>query len=233
ELCFFLQSINNNINLTLSATDAVFGCGNLGLIVSTQTIQCEIHKLGKHSRIPPKKLYLRPQDFQRRLAFAQAHRHWTINEWAKVIWTNKSAFELGKRVDQSVMIWRGFCASHCSTIVFLDGCMNSQEMFLQVYRPSLRPFIKQMEQAPWIQGQHRLLLMEANAPIHTAAFSNQWRERNGILKMDWPAHLPDPNPIENICKSMKSQISKLYQPRHSMNSNVPFKPCGMIPTMAY
>ncbi|MBW0578286.1 hypothetical protein O181_118001, partial [Austropuccinia psidii MF-1] len=48
---------------------------------------------------------LRPQDFQCWLAFAQAHRHWTINEWAKVIWTDKSAFELGKRVDQ-VRVWR-------------------------------------------------------------------------------------------------------------------------------
>ncbi|MBW0519451.1 hypothetical protein O181_059166 [Austropuccinia psidii MF-1] len=65
-------------------------------VVSTQTIQREIHKLCKHSRIAPKKPYLRPQDFQWRLAFAQAHRHWTINDWAKVIWTDKSAFELGK-----------------------------------------------------------------------------------------------------------------------------------------
>ncbi|MBW0555389.1 hypothetical protein O181_095104, partial [Austropuccinia psidii MF-1] len=69
-------------------------------LVSTQTIQREIHKLGKHSRIALKKPYLRPQDFQHRLAFAQAHRHWTINEWAKVICTNKSTFELGKWVDQ-------------------------------------------------------------------------------------------------------------------------------------
>ncbi|MBW0462974.1 hypothetical protein O181_002689 [Austropuccinia psidii MF-1] len=67
--------------------------------VSNRTIQREIHKLGKYSRIAPKKPYLRPQDFQRRLAFAQAHRHWTINEWAKVIWTDELAFELGKKVD--------------------------------------------------------------------------------------------------------------------------------------
>ncbi|MBW0467667.1 hypothetical protein O181_007382 [Austropuccinia psidii MF-1] len=70
-----------------------------------------------------------------------------------------------------------------------------------------------MQQAPWIRGQHCLLLMEDNAPIHTAAFSNQWREQNGILKTDWPAHSPDLNPIENIWKSVKSQISKLNQPQ--------------------
>ncbi|MBW0567024.1 hypothetical protein O181_106739 [Austropuccinia psidii MF-1] len=74
-------------------------------VVSTQTIQYKIHKLGKHSCIAPKKPYLLPQDFQRRLVFAQAHRHWTINDWAKVIWTDKSAFKLGKQVDR-VQVWR-------------------------------------------------------------------------------------------------------------------------------
>ncbi|MBW0568594.1 hypothetical protein O181_108309 [Austropuccinia psidii MF-1] len=56
--------------------------------------------------------------------------------------------------------------------------------------------------------------MEDNALIHMAAFSNQWRKQNGILKMEWPAHSPDLNPIKNIWKSMKSQISKLYQPQN-------------------
>ncbi|MBW0476848.1 hypothetical protein O181_016563 [Austropuccinia psidii MF-1] len=56
--------------------------------------------------------------------------------------------------------------------------------------------------------------MEDNAPIHMAGFSNQWCKQNGILKMEWPAHSPDLNLIENIWKSMKSQISKLYQPQN-------------------
>ncbi|MBW0571071.1 hypothetical protein O181_110786 [Austropuccinia psidii MF-1] len=38
-------------------------------------------------------------------------------------------------------------------------------------------------------------------------------EINGANKMDWPAHSPDLNPKKNIWKSMKSQISKLYQPQ--------------------
>ncbi|MBW0499970.1 hypothetical protein O181_039685 [Austropuccinia psidii MF-1] len=71
----------------------------------TRTIQCKIHKLGRRSRISPKKPYLRPQDFQQRLAFAQAHRPWTINDWARVVWTDELAFELGKKVDWA-RVWR-------------------------------------------------------------------------------------------------------------------------------
>ncbi|MBW0535536.1 hypothetical protein O181_075251 [Austropuccinia psidii MF-1] len=112
------------------------------------------------------------------------------------------------------MIWGGFCAAHRSSIVFLDSRMNCQEMVQQVYCPSLCPFVKQMEKAPWIRGQHQLLLMEENALIHMAAFRNQWHKQNGILKMEWLANSPDLNPIKNICKSMKSKILKLYQPQN-------------------
>ncbi|MBW0524446.1 hypothetical protein O181_064161 [Austropuccinia psidii MF-1] len=55
--------------------------------------------------------------------------------------------------------------------------------------------------------------MEDNAPINMAVFSNQWRKCNGIVKMEWPTHSPDLNPIKDIWKSMKSKISKLYQPQ--------------------
>ncbi|MBW0581058.1 hypothetical protein O181_120773 [Austropuccinia psidii MF-1] len=81
-----------------------------------------------------------------------------------------------------------------------------------------------MEQAPWIGGRHRLLLMEENAPIHMARASTDWRNRHEIQKLDWPAHSPDFNPIKNVWKMMKSQISKLYQPqmvdklRHAINA---------------
>ncbi|MBW0540923.1 hypothetical protein O181_080638 [Austropuccinia psidii MF-1] len=66
--------------------------------------QREIHKLGKASRISPRKPFLQPQDFQVFLVFTQEHRCWTIDDWEKVVWTNKSAFELGKKAHQ-VQVW--------------------------------------------------------------------------------------------------------------------------------
>ncbi|MBW0550247.1 hypothetical protein O181_089962 [Austropuccinia psidii MF-1] len=180
--------------------------------VSTRTIQREIHKL--------------------------AHVHWGINNWAKVLWTDESAFELGKKANQvrvwrtpqekwllenlavnhcsgcqTIMVWGGICAADRSRIAFLEGQMTSAQLIRQVYQPVLFPFISQMEQAPWIMGRHRLIVMEDNAPIHTATLSNQWRQQHGIRKMQWPAHSPDLNPIKNVWKIMKSAISKLYQPQ--------------------
>ncbi|MBW0579997.1 hypothetical protein O181_119712 [Austropuccinia psidii MF-1] len=102
--------------------------------------------------------------------------------------------------------------------------MTSAEMVQQVYQLVLLPFIAWMEQAPWIHGRQRILLMEDNAPIHTAQVSTNWRNRHYIQKLNLPAHSPDLNPIGNIWKTMKSQISKLYQPqmvdklRHAINA---------------
>ncbi|MBW0523411.1 hypothetical protein O181_063126 [Austropuccinia psidii MF-1] len=70
-----------------------------------------------------------------------------------------------------------------------------------------------MEQIPWICGCQHILLMEDKAPIHTAQESTDWRNRHNIQKLNWPAHSPDLNHIKNIWKTMKSQISKLYQPQ--------------------
>ncbi|MBW0504996.1 hypothetical protein O181_044711 [Austropuccinia psidii MF-1] len=71
----------------------------IGKEVSPCTISKAIHDLGKRSCIAPKKPYLRALDFKRRLAFANQFGHWTIQQWARIIWTDKSSFELGKKSD--------------------------------------------------------------------------------------------------------------------------------------
>ncbi|MBW0567034.1 hypothetical protein O181_106749 [Austropuccinia psidii MF-1] len=93
-----------------------------------------------------------------------------------------------------------FCAAMRAPLVFLNRQMTLTKMVQQVYKPGLLPFIAWMEQAPFICGRHHLLLMEDNSPIHT-----DWR--------DWLSHSPNLNPIKNVWKTMKSQISKLYQPQ--------------------
>ncbi|MBW0579110.1 hypothetical protein O181_118825 [Austropuccinia psidii MF-1] len=73
--------------------------------VSINTVRKAIHDVGKRSCIAIKKPYLSPQHMQRRLDFAQAHLHWTIANWSRVVWTNESSFELGEPVTQK-RVWR-------------------------------------------------------------------------------------------------------------------------------
>ncbi|MBW0561215.1 hypothetical protein O181_100930, partial [Austropuccinia psidii MF-1] len=81
-------------------------------------------------------------------------------------------------------------------------------MVQQVYCPALGPFVEQMEQAPWIRGQERIILIEDNVPIHMVDFRNQWPERNRIVKMEWTAHSPD------LCHRGSSKMKRAW---HSVN----------------
>ncbi|MBW0564182.1 hypothetical protein O181_103897 [Austropuccinia psidii MF-1] len=73
--------------------------------VSLNTIRKAIHHLGKRSCISIKKQYLSPCLMERRLEFARAHLHWTINNWSQVVWMDESLFELGDPVTQK-QVWQ-------------------------------------------------------------------------------------------------------------------------------
>ncbi|MBW0549197.1 hypothetical protein O181_088912 [Austropuccinia psidii MF-1] len=195
--------------------------------VSTRTVQQEIHQLGKQSRISPKKPYLRPQDFQRQLAFTHEHRHWRITDWARVIWTNKLSFELGKK-SYWVCVWRtaskkfnleNLAVNHRSVMVWgafmwrhkRPPCDSPRPT--NCHQPALWPFVEHMEWAPYVLGCQQLTLMRDGAPIHTSRVSQDWHERNGLVKLQWPPHSPDMNPIENLWKKIELQVSTFYQPQ--------------------
>ncbi|MBW0511042.1 hypothetical protein O181_050757 [Austropuccinia psidii MF-1] len=74
--------------------------------VSINTFQITIHKdLGKQSCIAVKKPYLSPVNMKRQLNFARKHLNWTIEQWSRVICTDESSFELGKRSTRT-QVWR-------------------------------------------------------------------------------------------------------------------------------
>ena len=50
--------------------------------------------------------------------------------------------------------------------------------------------------------------MEDGAPCHKAGYTTHEREKEGIVKIDWPANSPDFNPIERIWTLMKQRIQR-------------------------
>ncbi|MBW0593333.1 hypothetical protein O181_133048 [Austropuccinia psidii MF-1] len=114
------------------------------------------------------------------------------------------------------MVWGAFIGRTKEPLVFLDGNQTAKSFVQQVYKPHLHPIYNYMVDAPYICNHERIAMMEDRAPIHTARISNEWRARNQIDKLPWPAHLPDLNPIENVWKTIKTQVSKHHQP-HTMD----------------
>ncbi|MBW0486511.1 hypothetical protein O181_026226 [Austropuccinia psidii MF-1] len=111
------------------------------------------------------------------------------------------------------MVWGAFCGGTKGPLVILQGQQTAADLVFNVYQLALRPFVEHMERAPYVLGCQQLTLMEDGAPIHTARVSQEWRERNGLVKLQWPPHSPDMNPIENLWKKIKLQVSTFYQPQ--------------------
>ncbi|MBW0475306.1 hypothetical protein O181_015021 [Austropuccinia psidii MF-1] len=133
--------------------------------------------------------------------------HWTLQQWAQIIWMDESSFKLGKKSDQGA-----FIGSTKGPLVFLDGTQTATTFIQQVYKPHLRPFYNFMVNTPYIRTCDCIAMMEDGTPIHTTQISNEWRATNQIDKFPWPAHSPDLNPIKNVWKVMKTRVTKHHQP---------------------
>jgi transposase len=58
--------------------------------VSASTVQRTLRKAGMKSTVKQKKPLFKPQHIRERLAFAQRHKDWTIEDWKRVIWSDET-----------------------------------------------------------------------------------------------------------------------------------------------
>lgn len=77
---------------------------SLNLSASMSTIRRRLHEKGLRSRVPPQKPALSEANKLARLAYAQEHATWTVEDWRCVIFTDESTFST--RWDQRQRIWR-------------------------------------------------------------------------------------------------------------------------------
>ncbi|MBW0494444.1 hypothetical protein O181_034159 [Austropuccinia psidii MF-1] len=155
---------------------------------------------------------------QRRLDFARAHLHWTVADWSRVIWTDKSSFELGKPVTQRRIWWstnqKYDLESMASELILMPpGQRQAVDFIENFYEPGLLPFMDESVKVGVAEDRKELTLMEDSALIHTAIASQQWREENRIRKLVWPAYSPDLNPIRNLWFKMKYVVTNLFNPK--------------------
>ncbi|CAJ0959886.1 unnamed protein product [Ranitomeya imitator] len=62
--------------------------------VSTSTVKRRLWDAGLQVRVAKKKPYLRLANKRKRLIWAKEYRHWTEEDWKRVLWTDESKFEV-------------------------------------------------------------------------------------------------------------------------------------------
>jgi transposase len=177
---------------------------------------------------------LKEIDYKRRLAFARAHRHWTVEDWACVIFTDEMSIKIAMERLSVMWVWRKLDEKYHKDCVEPKKRSTGGMMFWGVFQkgkmgPGLFCDLKGKEKisstvycdqvllGPLKQFRNESLadisdpiVIEDGALVHKSVC----KEAHKMLK--WPEYChppnsPDLNPIENIWAWMKHQITRRYK----------------------
>ncbi|KAK4323716.1 hypothetical protein Pmani_005597 [Petrolisthes manimaculis] len=162
---------------------------------------------------------------KKRLLFCKRYRHWTPEQWKKLMFSDESTFRLVRMASKtvrrpsgvsrydpkyivktvkhpdSVMVWGSFSGYKGSGgLYFLPKNVTMKGAnYIEVLRDHLLvPYdIHECE-----------VFMQDSAPAHRCKAVTKFLTDNNIPVLDWPGNSPDLNPIENAWNKMKNTIAK-------------------------
>lgn len=205
-----------------------------GVRVSERTVRRRFEEVGIGSFVPAKAPKLERHHRTNRLYFAREHRHWNIEEWGQVLFTDECRIMLnqidgrqrvwrrkGERYIQSnfensvaygggsIMVWGGICLGARTELVVVDGGNLTANRYIRdILEEHVVPF------APFIGNE--FILMQDNARAHSARVVQEYLNHVGVTVLEWPARSPDMNPIEHVWDLLKRSVKSRMPPPNNL-----------------
>ena len=206
------------------------------LQVSKDTIRRRIRESGEfNSYWKTKKPFINKENRGKRVQWCRAHRGWTKQQWARVLWSDESPYVL--RFNRKTRVWRrrseryerfatkatvkhdikinvwGCFASHgVGNLYEVQGILDKHQ-----YKDVLvLMFVENARKLFDLEDWH---FQQDNDPKHTANTTKTWFTRNKTPLLPWPSQSPDLNPIENLW----SYLDYKLKDRHPRNKTELFQ----------
>ena len=151
---------------------------------------------------------------RKRLDWCKEHRHWTAEDWSKVIFSDESSFELQPPSSQfvprnrgqaptedhflqafrhpiKVMLWSCISVHGPGRVHVVEGSMNSNQ-YKEVISHCVVPQIIE-----WF-GTENYWFQQDLAPCHTSRQVKDFFHAKHVRILTWPGNSPDLSPIENM-----------------------------------
>lgn len=180
----------------------------------SSTVRRCLIKNGLNGRIPRKKPFLNQVQRAKRVQWAKEHQSRTVDEWAKVLWSDESKiFVFGsdgihyvrRRLNEqlspqcilptmkhplSVMIWGCMSAKGVERLHMCEGTVNGQKYRDDILSPKMLHFARDLfldKDSP-DDAIPDFVFQQDSVPCHTANIVQKWFTENNITTLSWPGN---------------------------------------------
>lgn len=207
-----------------------------GILIGWVAIRNAFHRRGfkrYHARLKPP---ISETNRKKRLAWAEEHKDWTIEQWRMILWSDETwvtggshrkvwvTRRRGEEFDQSCIVERhqkknGWMFWGSFSGIKYQGSMKGPAFHWEKEWGYIDEETYRERTVPLVDGWLKLLLrvtslrlvyMQDGASGHRAAGTIQDLKERGVKVMEWPPFSPDLNPIEYVWNWMKNYIEDHY-----------------------